>query len=194
MVAWHGSLHGGVFTGWHARVYDRCSRWVVGGLYRRVAEEVAAVAPTGGRVLDVGTGPGWLPVEIARRRPDLRVTGVDVAPDMVALAGGHAAGLNGRVEAVLGDVVELPFPDDRFDLVVSTLSMHHWPDVDHALPELGRVLRPGGQVWIYDVRVAPFDRLDAVVAASAALADRSPGRDRVGTKWFPVPLYTRYTF
>src|SRR5690349_16663842 len=51
-----------------------------------------------------------------------------------------------------GDVAHLPYPDQSFDVVVSTISMHHWDEVEQPLRELYRVLRPGGRVWIYDFR------------------------------------------
>jgi ubiquinone/menaquinone biosynthesis C-methylase UbiE len=52
----------------------------------------------------------------------------------------------------VGDVASLPFPDGSFDLVVSTLSMHHWADPTAGLAEIGRVLRPGARALIWDFR------------------------------------------
>ena len=63
-----------------------------------------------------------------------------------------------------GDVVTLPFADGSVDLVVSTLSLHHWDDPAAGLDEIVRVLAPGGQAWIYDFR-----------PALTADATRSPG-------------------
>lgn len=57
-----------------------------------------------------------------------------------------------QLRYTVADVAHLPHPDDSVDLVVSSLSMHHWPDVPAGLREIQRVLRPGGQAWIYDVR------------------------------------------
>jgi ubiquinone/menaquinone biosynthesis C-methylase UbiE len=72
----------------HGQAYDRHAAWVFGGMYRRVAEDVAAAAPPGGAVLDAGCGSGRLAVEIAERRPDLRVHGVDLERGMVEVARG----------------------------------------------------------------------------------------------------------
>jgi ubiquinone/menaquinone biosynthesis C-methylase UbiE len=69
----------------------------------------------------------------------------------------------------VGDVTRLPFGDASFDLIVSSLSLHHWDDPGAARPELARVLRPGGRIVIYDFGFAPFDKL-----AEAARAQRSP--------------------
>jgi ubiquinone/menaquinone biosynthesis C-methylase UbiE len=53
---------------------------------------------------------------------------------------------------LVGDAAALAFPDGSFDLVVSTLSMHHWADPAAGLAEIGRVLRPGGRALIWDFR------------------------------------------
>lgn len=69
--------------------------------------------------------------------------------------------LGDRVDARVGNVTHLEFPDASFDLIVITFSLHHWDDVDAAVPELARVLRPGGQLYVYDFQRAPFGALDA---------------------------------
>jgi ubiquinone/menaquinone biosynthesis C-methylase UbiE len=144
-----------------SRLYNRLVPWLLRGFYRHVADEAAAVAPRGGAVLDAGTGPGALLVQLANRRPDLCLTGVDLSGDMVALAerNVHAAGLGDRVQVHRADVAALPFPDASFDLVVSTFSMHHWAAIIPSVTELARVLRPGGLLWIYDLRTLSGDTL-----------------------------------
>jgi ubiquinone/menaquinone biosynthesis C-methylase UbiE len=172
--------------------YDRLARRALGGLYRRVAGHVAAAAAPGAAVVDVGTGPGRLLHALAERRPDLSLTGVDVSPDMISVAErqARARGLAGALVFRVGDVGALPLEDDSADLLVSTLSMHHWPDLDAAGRELARVLRPGGQALLYDFRFAPIGR------AMAALRAR-PGafphvvRERAGLRWNPLPLHVR---
>ncbi|MFL5655855.1 MAG: methyltransferase domain-containing protein [Ktedonobacteraceae bacterium] len=52
----------------------------------------------------------------------------------------------------IGDVAHLPYPDHYFDLVVSTISMHHWYELEQPLRDLYRVLRPSGRLWIYQTR------------------------------------------
>lgn len=165
---WRGHGHDLTIDGAHSRLYARLARWPFRGMYRRIAAEVGAAAPRGATVLDVGTGPGQLLVELGRRRPDLRITGIDLSPDMVALAGDNVrrAGLGDRVTIRAADVADLPFEDGSFDLVVSTLSMHHWAAVAPAVAELARVLRPGGAAWIYDLRSVPGDVLDDAVRAA----------------------------
>jgi ubiquinone/menaquinone biosynthesis C-methylase UbiE len=140
-------------------------------------------------VLDAGCGSGRLAVLIARRRPDLQVRGVDLEPGMVEVAARRAERENvaSRVHFTAGDLADLPLPDDSVDLIVSTASLHHWADVDAVVTSLGRVLRPGGQMWIYDFRPVPAGR---VRSASRNLG-RRVDRTLVRTGWFPVALFQR---
>ena len=132
--------------------YERVSGRLAGRLYRRVARDVTALRlPEGARVLDVGTGPGTMPRRIAESAPGVRIDAIDVSPEMIAWAQQTATP---GVTFAVADVAALPWPDATFDVVVSTLSQHHWADVDAGLREVRRVLRPGGQAWVYDVRWA----------------------------------------
>ncbi len=170
-----------VVVGRHAQLYDRvAARWVLGGLYRAVAAEVSAVLPSNAAVLDVGTGPGRLLVEVAGRRPDLRLVGVDPSPDMVARARrrARAAGLLGRVEVCVAAAEALPFRADSFDGVMSTLSAHHWADVAAAVTEQSRVLRPSGRLWVFDLRGASAEGVTAGLQAEFGSAQA--GRLRTG--------------
>ena len=151
---------GGILIG-DAVVYDAHSRLVLGSLFRRVAADVAAVAPEGARVLEVGCGPGHLSIRLARQ-DGLDVTGLDLDPAMIERARANAdrPGDDRRPSFFIGDVASLAFPDGSFDLVVSTLSMHHWADPAAGLAEIGRVLCPGGRALVWDLRpgLLPFHR------------------------------------
>lgn len=169
--------------------YDRRAAPLLRGLYRRIGADAAARARRGAAVLDVGTGPGRLPAEMARRRPDLDLHGVDLSPHMIALAGPRLAGTGADLRT--GDVADLPYPDGRFDLVVSSLSLHEWPDVRRAAAELARVLAPGGALLLYDFR---FVRTGAALAAlRAALPGGRVRRTAVRPALHPVAVFTRLT-
>jgi len=151
---------GGILIG-DAVSYDALSRLLLGPLFGRIAADVATVAPDGTRLLEVGCGPGQLSIRLARQH-GLEVTGLDLDPAMIsrARANAHRAG-NGqgrRPSFLVGDVAALAFPDRSFDLVISTLSMHHWADPAAGLAEIGRVLRPGGRALVWDFRpgAVPF--------------------------------------
>lgn len=164
----HGpiSLHGS-FEGGSSRLYDVVARRLMRGVYRRIAEDIALVAPRDAALLDIGTGPGTLIGEIARLRPDLAITGVDLSDDMAKLASRNTAAYAERVSVQQGDAAALPFPDDKFDLVVTSFSLHHWADINAAGAEITRVLRPGGRLYVYDFARAPFDALDNAVREDA---------------------------
>jgi SAM-dependent methyltransferase len=144
----------------NVRAFDLPSAWMYDALvasaleqlYARVAGEMAAACPRG-TVLEVGSGPGRLAVRLAQEAPHLAVTGVDISDVMVERATRRAAeaGLTGRVRFEVGDVGALPFTDGEFAGVVSTLSLHHWPDPAKGLAEIHRVLKPGGEARIYDL-------------------------------------------
>ncbi len=135
-----------------AGVYDALVASVLEGFYTRVSGEIAAAYP-GGKVLEVGSGPGRLAVRLARGAPGMTLTGVDISDAMVERAARRAAGagLSERVRFEIGDVGALPLPDEEFDGVVSTLSLHHWPGPVRGLAEIHRILKPGGEARIYDL-------------------------------------------
>ncbi len=159
--------------------YDRRATRLLGSLHRRVADDVAVLAPPSAVVLDVGTGPARLLHAVAARRADLVLGGADLSADMVAVAKAAAGARSSRLTFQVADVTSLPHPDDSVDLVVSTLSMHEWPDHRRAVAELGPVLRPGGVLPVYDFRFARFER-----EAFSGLADvRRVPCGRSGGRW-----------
>jgi SAM-dependent methyltransferase len=146
-------MPGGILIG-DAVLYDTLSRLLLGPFLARIAADVAAVAPDGARVLEVGCGPGHLATRLAHHGFD--VTGLDLDPAMIARARANTsrAGNRGgrRPSFLVGDVAALAFPDRSFDLVISTLSMHHWTDPTAGLAEIGRVLHRGARALIWDFR------------------------------------------
>src|SRR5438046_3943914 len=101
------------FDGRRSRVYDFAARRLLRRFYRRLADDIAAVAPQGSAVLDVGTGPGVLLVELARRRPDLQLTGIDLSADMVAAATRHLREFG--ASAKVGGGTDVPVPGGWVD-------------------------------------------------------------------------------
>jgi arsenite methyltransferase len=99
------------------------------------------------RVLDVGCGGGWLVREIAARVPQGRVTGMDVADEMIERARGASAEVR-NAEFVVGIVDAIPRDANTFDKVVSVESAYYWPEPARGLKEIFRVTRPGGSAWI----------------------------------------------
>lgn len=153
----------------NVRGYDWVARRLASRLYARVAADVAAAGlPLHARILDVGTGPGLVPLRIAAERPDLLLDAVDLAPVMVEQARRNAADPTAAVTFTVADVARLPFDADTFDLVVSTFSPHHWTDPVAAVRDVVRVLRPGASAWLYDFRWALGRTQTAAVRVSPA--------------------------
>jgi ubiquinone/menaquinone biosynthesis C-methylase UbiE len=95
--------------------------------------------------------------------------------------------LAGRVHFTVADLAELPLPDDSADLIVSTASLHHWADAGAVIASLGRVLRPGGQMLIYDFRPVPTGRVYSAAQNTGSRVNRT----LVRTGRFPAALFQR---
>lgn len=112
---------------------------------------------------------------------------------MIRLARAHAEReqLEERVHFATSDVAHLLYPDNSFDVIVSTISMHHWYELEQPLRELYRMLRPGGHVWIYDFR---FLKVQAVEKALASTPFAGTGLEctLVRTGFLPFALYRRF--
>ena len=108
----------------------------------------------GDRVLDVGCGSGVVTRELARRvGPSGRAVGVDPSPAFLAVARelAEAEGLAGRMEFHEGSALALPFPDGAFDVAIAATVLSHTPGGEAAIPEMARVVRPGGRVGVFDL-------------------------------------------
>jgi ubiquinone/menaquinone biosynthesis C-methylase UbiE len=125
--------------------------------YRRLAHEVVALGvPPGGKVLDVGTGPGYVAIEVARllQGTGCEVVGMDLSKAMLTIAAENAAKekLNGMLTWREGDAKAMPFDDGEFDLIVCNDSLHHWEDPLPVFDEIARVLKEDGQCVVHDSR------------------------------------------
>lgn len=135
--------------------YDRANRVLTAGVdeawRRRAVRELAAAR--GGAVLDLCCGTGDLVFHLLRSDPQLRVTGVDFTLPM--LDGARARARKGdpghRATFIEADVTALPFRDDSFDGATMGFSMRNVVDIDAALAEARRVLRPGARFVNLDV-------------------------------------------
>jgi ubiquinone/menaquinone biosynthesis C-methylase UbiE len=118
---------------------------------RRALVREAVAAQPGERILDVGCGPGYYVGELAEEvGPDGHVSGLDPSEPMLALARGRCAE-SANVDFQVGDATALPYGDGEFDAVVSVQVLEYVGDVEAALAEFRRVLRPGGRVVLWDV-------------------------------------------
>lgn len=122
--------------------------------YQKLAHDVLAMGvPMGGQVLDVGTGSGYVAIQVAGLlQGKAQVVGLDLSESMLRLAAENAAG-RGLAAAItwrVGDARQMPFPGAEFDFVVSSGSLHHWDDPAAVFREIARVLKPGGKCLARD--------------------------------------------
>jgi ubiquinone/menaquinone biosynthesis C-methylase UbiE len=134
-----------------ASSYEKASRMVIDSYYRTVADEILSHFQQGS-MLDLGTGPGYLPIEIVKRAPGIHITGVDLSRKLIHMARVNAqkAGRLSQLSFEVGNSSRLRFDDAVFDMVISTGMLHSLKKPVDVLIEIKRVLKPGGDAWIYD--------------------------------------------
>ena len=134
-----------------ATAYEKGTRLAIDSYYRQVAEEIVAHLP-GNTLLDIGTGPGYLPIEIAKKSSSVCIIGIDLSRKLLDMARLNAdrAGLSDRLSFKLGDAGCINFEDGYFDMVVSTGMLHALKNPVKVLQEIFRVLKPGGEAWVFD--------------------------------------------
>jgi demethylmenaquinone methyltransferase/2-methoxy-6-polyprenyl-1,4-benzoquinol methylase len=156
--------------------YDAMNRLMTFGMdkhwRRRTVREVLAsrdVRHTEGQaaqpplqILDVATGTGYLALEVLHQEPSARVVGLDLVPQMLAVARRKAGQCSGRpapasttapgtLHLVLGDALRLPFPDAAFDGVVTGFALRNVLDISTAFREMARVTRRGGRLACLEI-------------------------------------------
>lgn len=119
--------------------FDRKIGFWEKALFRGGREWVCAQAK--GDVLEIAVGTGR---NFGLYPPDVRLTGIELSPQMLEIARARAQDSGREIDLRLGDAEALPFPDESFDTVVCTLSLCSIPDDRKAVAEVRRVLRPGG--------------------------------------------------
>ena len=145
----------------------------------RLVARAVELAPA--RVLDVACGAGHTALALAAA--GLSTTAVDLTEEM--LAQGRALARERGVAVVFdrGDVEALPYPDGSFDLVVSRLAAHHFPDPARAVREIARVLGPDGRFLLVDVVSFHEPTADSFLQTIELLRDPSHVRDHRVDEW-----------
>jgi ubiquinone/menaquinone biosynthesis C-methylase UbiE len=132
---------------WQSRIG---SRIMYAPFARQVAQSVTAMKQ-GAVIVDLGTGPGLLAIELHKLWPRARIIGIDPSEAMLSTATKNAVEAEiSQFEARLGTAEEIPCTSDSVDLVVSQSSYHEWADPRKGLGEIFRILRPGGILVLRD--------------------------------------------
>ncbi len=160
----------GRLIGW-ARHYDMFVNIFTLGQMRAVRSKTVDLGGirSGDRVLDVGCGTGDLTLAAAARASAQgEVVGIDASPEMIQVAR-QKAGRHGAAARFDVAVIErIPFSDNYFDVVLSSLMLHHLPGdlKQRGLAEVLRVLKPGGRLLVVDVSSHPTGIAKGVMALS----------------------------
>jgi ubiquinone/menaquinone biosynthesis C-methylase UbiE len=135
------------------RFYDRYPNRIFVKWFKRIAASIKDRAISG-NILDIGTGPGRLPIEIAKQVKNVKVFGIDLSEDMVKIANRNAdrEGVGDRVEFKARSAYDTGFENNSIDLVVSTGTIHHLSRPLVAFNEIYRILKRGGEAWLFDGR------------------------------------------
>jgi ubiquinone/menaquinone biosynthesis C-methylase UbiE len=137
---------------WLTPIYDPFLKWgMCEATFKRHLIQHAYLQP-GMRVLDLGCGTGTLTILIKQTHPEAEVIGLDgdLAVLKIARSKANQAGVNITLD--YGMAFQLPYPDNSFDRVLSSLVIHHLTtdNKQRAIQEIYRILRPGGELHIVD--------------------------------------------
>ncbi len=148
----------GSLARWYAKITGKDLEDV-----RRLAGSLAGRLGPGSAVLEVAPGPGYLAIELAKLGP-YRVTGLDISRSFVSMAGENARRAGVSVDFRHGNAAAMPLDSDSFDLLVCRAAFKNFSEPVKALDEMHRVLKPGGEALIIDLRgdVRPAE-IDAYV-------------------------------
>ncbi|HKM52175.1 MAG TPA: methyltransferase domain-containing protein [Isosphaeraceae bacterium] len=163
--------------GWLARWYARTRRNDVED-FRRQAGTVAEHLSRGCNVLEVAPGPGFFAIELAKLG-DFKITGLDISRTFVEIAMENARNAGVKIDFRLGNASAMPFAGESFDFIYCSAAFKNFSEPVKALDEMHRVLRPGGEAMVVDLRKdVSLDEIDAYVKQS--------GRSRIDawmTSW-----------
>jgi ubiquinone/menaquinone biosynthesis C-methylase UbiE len=157
--AYRGVGMEGPIAAWYAKNTGRdLSR------FTKTARRIAARVAPGSAILEVAPGPGYLAIELAKR--GYRVTALDISASFVRIARENAAASGVPVDVRHGNASAMPFADASFDAIVCVAAFKNFTDPLGAIDEMHRVLRPGGEASIFDLRKdATREEIDAEVRA-----------------------------
>ena len=133
-------------------VFSRVSAWTGPAAARRLRHLLADKLQRDMRILDIGTGPGTIPLNLKKLFPDIHFMGIDISTGMIREAKAHAASADLPLSLCVGDGESLPLGSGTIDGIVSLFAMHHMDHPERLLKEIDRVLKKDGVLLIIDFR------------------------------------------
>jgi len=131
-----------------AVIYNALIRRILSKPELRIAQDIVQKID-GGIIVDLGSGTGFLSIEVAKRAPQLKIYGIDLSKKMVEISSSNAKYFK-NVKFKLANAIDLPFEDNSVDFINSTGSFHHWKCPFKVFNECYRILKFDGEAWIYD--------------------------------------------
>lgn len=175
----------GPIARWYAANTGRDTR-----RYEAVAGDIAERVPRGAAVLEVAPGPGYLSIALARSG-EYTVTGLDISATFVEIARANAGEAGVPVEFRQGNASAMPFGDESFDFVVCCAAFKNFAEPVGAIQEMYRVLRPGGEALIDDLRRdVTKEAVDEEVAGMKLGPVSRALTRRILRTWLPRRAYT----
>jgi ubiquinone/menaquinone biosynthesis C-methylase UbiE len=107
------------------------------------------------KILEIGPGPGWITIIMAKKNPTLHITGLEISEDMIRVANKNVEdeGVRDKIQFICGDAKNMyQFEDKSFDVIISHDSLHHWDNPKSVFHEITRILKPNGIFCIGDGR------------------------------------------
>lgn len=134
-----------------AEIFDEFAKGMRDKGWNGVTEMISS-GIHGGDILEIGPGPGYVGLELAKQVNPRTFTGCEISPAMIRIAEKNAKEYGIAARYVQGNGMNMPLPDVSFDCVISNGSMHEWENPVEVFDEIYRVLRPGGRYCITDMR------------------------------------------
>jgi ubiquinone/menaquinone biosynthesis C-methylase UbiE len=134
--------------------------------FRRQARAAAERLCSGRNVLEIAPGPGFFAIELAKLG-DFKITGLDISRTLVEIATENARKASVSIDFRLGNASAMPFADESFDFIYCSAAFKNFSEPLKALDEMHRVLRPGGEAVVVDLRKdVSLDEIDAYLKQS----------------------------
>ena len=176
-------------------IFSRVSSLTARAAGHRIRHILGESIKDGMRVLDIGTGPGTIPLNLKRSFPKAHFIGMDISRTMINMARDYGAKGGIEFPVLMADGQCLPFGPASIDCVISLFAMHHMDQPGRLLKEIDRVLKSDGRLLVIDFRRdingMLFSTINTLWQMSFLFsAGRTGFADSVRSAWLPGEIET----